>query len=126
MMWRRFTALLLMVLLPLGGIWLLLACDGQANDSDSDSATGDYCTIICHAQGHYCPVHDKNQEQSCTCNMSGAPPNVAIAGGLVPGVVENPIRLDVTIQWAPAPYAAIETPASVIVESPTPPPKLSV
>jgi hypothetical protein len=121
---QRLTALMLLLLVPAGGIWMVLACDGESNDSDNDSASADYCTIICHAQGHYCPINDRQQDH-CTCSMSKSLPDAMTAGPVMPAVIQNPIQLDVTIEWGPASFSRIATPASSILESPTPPPKIS-
>src|SRR5437667_12568858 len=124
MILQRLTAFMLLVLVPAGGIWMAAACGGDSTDSDNDSANADYCTIICHAQGHYCPINDRQQDQSCTCNMSSSVPDAMIAGTVMPAVIQNPVQLNVTIEWVRASVSRITTPASAILDSPTPPPKI--
>src|SRR5262245_12484478 len=112
---QRLTALMLLLLVPAGGVWMVFACDGESNDSDN----ADYCTIICQAQGHYCPINDRQQDH-CTCSMSKSLPDAMTAGPVMPAVMQNPVQFDVTIEWAPASFSRITTPASAILESPTP------
>jgi hypothetical protein len=123
MTWRRLIASFLLLILPAGGIWVVVACDMDADETNDGSSTGDYCTIICQAQGHHCPAHD--EQQHSTCNVSGGPETLVVVNALVSCIIQEPVRLHMTTESEPTSFVAPQTPASAMLEFPTPPPRAS-
>ena len=124
MVWRRLIALFLLLILPAGGIWVAVARDIDVDESNDGSSAGDYCTIICHVEGHYCPEHDGGQQHS-TCNISGGANTLVVGNALAPCISQEPIRLHTTIESEPATFVTHQTTASAVLEFPTPPPRAS-
>jgi len=43
----RITAVILLVVVASGGMWIALSCAGDSKSETEDTATGDFCTIMC-------------------------------------------------------------------------------
>ncbi|PYS47608.1 MAG: hypothetical protein DMG13_27470 [Acidobacteria bacterium] len=122
-MWRRVAALVIVLILPTGGLWIA-RCGQTALDETNmpaDCASG-MCPMH-HGGGEYCPTHDQQQQNdSCPCQMSSCT-QIQIVAAANLAVTQETTLLLVTIKSTPAALPLMHILHSTILESPTPPPR---
>jgi hypothetical protein len=118
----RITAIVLLLVVANGGVWIALSCTaGDSKPNPNDAETGDYCTIMCRAHGHDCVRESK--EETCICPMDDAKTSLLNAMFSTPAVIQPVPQSAILFESKRTdPFKPVAT-MSVFLEFPSPPPK---